>query len=80
MGMWGMRLMLSLFKGVRGFGSGNRKVEGEMLLEFAESMDWRLQTHGSRKKLQGRLITYEFGRCKTAVDYILSKKSDVKEK
>ena len=69
-----MRLMLSVFEGVHGFGSGNRKVEGEMLLEFADAMDWRLQTRGSRKNLQGRLSTYEFGRCKTAVDLHLVQK------
>ena len=68
MGMWGMHLMLSVFESVHGFGSGNRKVEDEMILKFADAMNWRLQTHGSRKKFQGRLITYEFGRCKTAVD------------
>ena len=36
MGMWGMHLMLSVFESVHGFGSGNRKVEDEMILEFAK--------------------------------------------
>ena len=49
MGMWGI-------KGIKGFHGwfrfGKKNVEGEMILEFADTLNFAicyLQTHGSRK-------------------------------
>ena len=64
------------FEGVHGgYGFGNRNVEGEMLLEFADAMNLVL-ANTCFKKNEGKLVTYESGGCRTVVDYILIRKNE----
>ena len=64
------------FEGVHGgYGFGERNVEGEMLLEFADAMDLAV-TNTWFKKDNRQMVTYESGGCKTVVDYILARKSE----
>jgi hypothetical protein len=66
------------FEGVHGgYGYGNRNVEGEMLLEFADAMDLAV-TNTWFKKEDGKLVTFESGGCKTVVDYMLVRKTEKK--
>ena len=58
-----------------GYGFGNRNVEGEMLLEFADAMNLAVANTWFQKDV-GKLVTYESGGCKTVVDYILIRKSE----
>ena len=58
-----------------GHGFGNRNVEGEMLLEFADAMDLTVANTWFQKS-EGKLVTHESGGCKTVVDYILVRKSE----
>jgi hypothetical protein len=60
-----------------GFGFGERNVEGEMILEFADALNLAVLNTWFRKK-ESRLFTYENGKCRTVVDYILSRKSERK--
>ena len=59
------------FEGVHGGnGFGNRNIEGEMLLEFAQAMGL-IVTNTWFQKRDSRKISYESGGCKTVVDYVL---------
>jgi hypothetical protein len=64
------------FEGVHGgFGFGNRNVEGEMLLEFAEAKGL-VVTNTWFKKDVGKLVTYESGERRTMIDYVLVRKDE----
>ena len=78
MGMWGLESVEG-FEGVHGgFGFGKRNVEGEMILEFAEALNF-VVANTWFKKNEGRLITYEVpGKCRNVIDYILIRKSERK--
>ena len=59
-----------------GFGFGDRNVEGEMILESAEAMGidnckHLVQENGTEKK-----VTFERDNCKTAIDFIMVRKSE----
>ena len=45
-----------------------------MLLEFPDAMDLVVANTWFEKS-EGKLVTYEFGGCKTVVDYLLARKS-----
>ena len=65
------------FEGVHGgFGFGKRNMEGEMILETADALN--LAVLNTWFKKEERLFTYENGKCRTVVDYILSRKSERK--
>ena len=65
------------FEGVPGgCGFGKRNLEGEMILEFADSLNLAVANTWF-KKGDNKLITYESGGCRT-VDYILVRKSERK--
>ena len=47
------------FEGVRGgYGFGRRNVEGEMLLEFADALDFAIVNTSFKKEVR-KMITYE---------------------
>ena len=55
-----------------------RNVEGEMILEFADALNF-VVANTWFKKNEGSLIIYEIiGKCRTVIDYILIRKSDRK--
>ena len=56
-----------------GFGFGKRNVEGEMILETADTLN--LAVLNTWFKKGRRLYTYENGEGRTVVDYIMSRKS-----
>ena len=60
------------FEGVHGgFGFVKRNVESEMILEFADALNF-VVANTWFKKNECRLITYEIpGKCRTEIDYIL---------
>ena len=60
-----------------GFGFGKRNVEGEMILELADALNF-VVANTWFKKNEGRLITYETDKCRTVIDYILIRKSERK--
>jgi len=58
------------FEGVHGGHSyGSCNVGGEMLLEFADSMDLAVINTWFKKK-ECHKVTYESGRCRTVVDCV----------
>ena len=61
-----------------GFGFGKRNVEDEMILETADALNLALNLAvlNTWFKKEKRLFTYENGKCRTVVDYILSRKSE----
>jgi hypothetical protein len=64
------------FEGIHGGrGFGSRNLEGEMLLEFAESMGLRVMNTWFEKE-EERRVTYESGGCRTVVDYVLIRQRD----
>ena len=64
------------FEGVHaGYGFGDRNVEGEMLLEFGEAMEFVILNTWFQKEI-AKLVTYESGGCKSQIDYILVRKSE----
>jgi len=64
------------FEGVHGgMGYGNRNVEGEMLLEFADAKELVI-TNTCFTKDDARKVSYESAGNKTVVDYILVRRSD----
>ena len=66
------------FEGVHGgCGFGKRNLEGEMILEFADSLNLAVANTWFKKE-DNKLITYESGGCRTVVDYILVRKSERK--
>jgi len=58
-----------------GFHYGKQNVEGERVLEFADSLELKI-TNTWFKKEDENLITYESGGCKTAIDCILVGKQE----
>ena len=65
------------FEGVHGVhGYRVRNTEGEMLLEFADAMNLVVATSWFTKH-DYQLVTYESGGCKTVVDYILVRRSEI---
>ena len=58
-----------------GSGFGIRNTEGEMLLEFAVSLEL-VVGNTCFKKEDAKKITYELGGCKTVLDYVLVKGCD----
>ena len=61
------------FKGVHG-GFGKRNVEGEMILEFANALNF-VVANTWFKKNEGRLIYHEIhGKCRTVIDYMPDQK------
>jgi hypothetical protein len=60
-----------------GNGFGDRNVEGELLLEFADAMKL-VVSNTWFKKDDSKKVTYESGGCSTVVDYILVRKCDRK--
>ena len=56
------------FEGVHGgFGFGKGNVEGEVILEFADALNF-VVANTRFKKNEGRLITYETEKCRTVID------------
>ena len=53
-----------------GFGFGIRNVEGEMILEIADALNF-VVANTWFKKNEGRLITYETDKCRTVIRYII---------
>ena len=65
------------FVGVHGGkGFGERNVEGEMLLEFADAKGLVVGNTWFDKD-DGRKVSYESGGCKTVVDYILVRRREL---
>ena len=66
------------FEGVHvGYGFGRRNVEGEMLLEFADALDFAIVNTRFKKEVR-KMITYETKACKTVIDFFLIRKSERK--
>ena len=66
------------FEGVRGgYGFGKRNVDGEMLLEFADALDFAIVNTRFKKEVR-KMITYETKACKTIIDFFLIRKSERK--
>ena len=64
------------YEGVHGGqGYGSRNVEGEMVLDFAVSMDLMV-ANTFFKKESAKKVTYESGEVKSVVDYILLRKKE----
>ena len=60
-----------------GFGFGIRNVEGGMILEIADALNF-VVANTWFKKNEGRLITYKTDKCRTVIRYIIIRKSDRK--
>ena len=66
------------FEGVHGgYGFGRRNVDGEMLLEFADALDFAVVNTWFKKEVR-KMITYETKACKTVIDFFLTRKSERK--
>ena len=66
------------FEGVHGgYGFGRRNVDGEMLLEFADALDFAIVNTWFKKEV-GKMITYETKACKTVIDFFLIRKNERK--
>ena len=66
------------FEGVHGgYGFGRRNVDGEMLLEFADALDFDIVNTWFKKEVR-KMITYETKACKTVIDFFLIRKSERK--
>ena len=66
------------FEGVHGgYGFGRRNVDGEMLLEFADALDFAIVNTWFKKEVR-KMITYETKACKTVIDFFLIRKSERK--
>ena len=66
------------FEGVHGgYGFGRRNVDGEMLLEFADALDFAVVNTWFKKEVR-KMITYETKACKTVIDFFLIRKSERK--
>ena len=64
------------FEGVHGgYGFGRRNVDGEMLLEFADALDFAIVNTWFKKEV-GKMITYETKACKTIIDFFLIRKRE----
>ena len=72
MGMLGQKLMVH-----GGYGFGRRNVDGEMLLEFADALDFAIVNTWFKKEVR-KMITYETKACKTVIDFFLIRKSERK--
>ena len=53
-----------------GMGFGERNLEGEMLLEFAEATDFIVGNTWFKKEVTKR-VTYQSGECRSQIDYVL---------
>jgi hypothetical protein len=74
MDMWGAEALG--FEEVHGgHGFGNRNLEGELLLEFAEVMNL-IVTNTWFQKGDRQKITYESGANRTVIDYVLVRRYD----
>ena len=60
-----------------GYGFGDRNMDGERLLEFAESLDLVI-CNSLFKKRKSHLVTYLAGGAQTQIDYILTRLKDRK--
>ena len=66
------------FEGVHGgYGFGRQNVDGEMLLEFADALDFAIVNTWFKKEVR-KMITYETKACKTFIDFFLIRKSERK--
>ena len=64
------------YEGVHGgFGYGIRNVEGERVLEFADSFSLKIVNTWFKKHVE-KLVTYESGGHRTMIDYILVGKEE----
>ena len=59
-----------------GQGYGSRNAEGEMVLDFAVSMDLMIANTFFKKDTTAKKVTYEFEEVKTVIDYILLRKKE----
>ena len=73
--MWGYRrnghvgAEVDGFEGVHGgYGFGRRNVDGEMLLEFADALDFAVVNTWFKKEVR-KMITYETKACKIHSGY-----------
>jgi hypothetical protein len=67
------------FEGVHGgLGFGNRNLEGEMILELADALNFVVANTWFKKVEESKLVTYESGGCRSVVDYILIRMSERK--
>ena len=65
------------FEGVHGNkGFGSRNIEGEMILEFADTMGLVIINTLFQKK-EAQKVSYESGGCRSVVDYVLVRKGDL---
>ena len=58
-------------------GFGIRSVEGELILEIANALNF-VVANTWFKKNEGKLITYETDKCRTVIRYIIIRKSERK--
>ena len=58
------------------WGFGKRNVEGDMIVEFADALNFVVANTWSIETNEGRLITYETDKCRTVIDYIRIRKSE----
>ena len=66
------------FEGVHGGQAfGSRNIEGDRILEFATACDL-VVTNSFFKKRESHLITYTSGNGKTQIDYIITRRRDLK--
>ena len=66
------------FEGVHGgYGFGRRNVDGEMLLEFADALEFAIVNTWFKEEVR-KMITYETKPCKTVIDFFLVRESGKK--
>ena len=59
-----------------GFGFGDRNVEGEMILESAQAMGMIIANTWFKKNGTEKKVTFARDNCKTAIDFIMVRKSE----
>ena len=67
------------YEGVHdGNGFGDCNAEGKAILEFATCFSLVVATTFFMKEMQ-KLVSYESGKVRTVVDYVLARKNDMKD-
>ena len=73
-----VRAKVDGFEGVHGgYNFGKRNVDGEMLLKFADALEFAIVNTWSKKEMR-MMITYETKACKMVIDFFLIRKSERK--
>ena len=77
MGMLELNHLVTTYEDVHGgLGFGDRNVEGEMILEWAEAMGMKIANTWFKKNGTEKKVTFARGNCKTAIDFIMVWKSE----